>query len=148
MNIALIRKLTETGIIHKNTEIEAVYKGVDLSGAPLARGVGTFTLVGLKVYEKAGRVQFDTISTIDGSPRVIMGDQVRKIDGMTLQTIGSIYGMDTFGEAVPQGKRRGRKPGTGVKKKVPEPMLNEDGTPMAPRRRGRPPGSKNKKAVA
>lgn len=110
MNTNLIRKLVSAGVIRQNTEIDAFYKGVDMSGAPLARVRGTFFVRGLKINETAELVIFDTISTIDGSARTIMSNDVVYVDGMEVDKLASIYGFDAQGGKLVQGKRRGRKP--------------------------------------
>jgi hypothetical protein len=150
MNIFLVRKLVEAGIIKENTEIEANYIGMDISGSPLAKGKGFFNLKALKVNEKIGRVIFHTVSTIDGSPKILMDHEVCKIEGMEIHQLAQVHGIDPLGGLVPvEGKRRGRKPNPVKKAKTPKVNLLPDGTEAPKRRRGRPPGSKTKKqAVA
>jgi hypothetical protein len=110
MNIPLIRKLISNGILRQNTEIEATYKGIDISGRAIAPTRGTFFLRGVKINEERQMVFFDTISTVDGHPRKIMAEEINSIDGMPIDRLASIYGISATGGHIDQGKRRGRRP--------------------------------------
>lgn len=110
MNISLIRKLISTGVIRQNTEIEALYNGIDISGRPIARTLGTFFVQSVKINEEKEMVFFDTISTVDGSARKIMSSEIQALDGMPVERLASIYGIDATGGKIDQGKRRGRRP--------------------------------------
>src|SRR6478752_8590908 len=108
MKTNLIRKLVSVGIFRENTELDAYYAGTDLGGAPLSRSRGTFFVKGAKIIKD--KVVFATISTTDGRPRDILAENVVKVDGMCLDTLAPIYGLVDNGEAIPMGKRRGRRP--------------------------------------
>lgn len=110
MNIPLVRKLISGGIIRQNTEVEAIYHGVDISGRAIARTQGTFFIQNVKINEGRQMVFFDTLSTVDGSQRKIMADDVLAIDGMPIERLASIYGISASGGKIDQGKRRGRRP--------------------------------------
>ena len=118
MNTKLIRKLVTSGVIRENTEIEAFYKGVDMTGCERARVRGSFFIRGLKVNDEAGVTIFSTVSTIDGRPRTVLSEDVISVDGMPVDRLASIYGLDATGGKMVQGKRRGRKP----KNRAPEPV--------------------------
>jgi hypothetical protein len=109
MNIPLIKKMVAAGVIRQNTEVEASYMGTDLSGRPLAKARGTFFIQSLAIT-KGGRIQFTVKSTVDGSPRLVESADVHLIDGMPIDRLAGIYGIDTVGGEIAQGKRRGRKP--------------------------------------
>jgi hypothetical protein len=110
MNITLIKKLTQIGVIRQNTEIEATYLGVDLSGNPLTPSRGTFFIQNIALTKDGGAAIFTTVSTVDGSGRKIRSENVHTVDGMPIERLAGIYGIDEGGSAIAQGKRRGRRP--------------------------------------
>ena len=111
MNLNLVRKLIETGVIRQNTEIEASYVGVDMAGVRNAKMVGTFFVQGVRINQTTGTVIFDTISTKNGAKKTIVNEDVLSIDGMDLTRLAANYNMDDKGGHVPEPTRRGRKPG-------------------------------------
>lgn len=111
MNLNLVRKLIETGVIRQQTEIEAYYVGVDIAGVRNAKVLGTFFVEGVRLNEKTGTVIFDTISTKNGAKRTIVNADVVSIDGMDLTRLAANYNFDAEGGHVPEPTRRGRKPG-------------------------------------
>lgn len=111
MNLQLVRKLIETGVIRQQTEIEASYVGVDIAGVRNAKVTGTFFVQSVRINEKTGQVIFDTISTKNGAKRTIVNEDVVSIDGMDLSRLAANYNFDDIGGHVPEPTRRGRKPG-------------------------------------
>ncbi len=111
MNLNLVRKLIETGVIRQQTEIEARYVGVDMAGVRNAKMVGTFFVQGVRINETTGTVIFDTISTKNGAKKTIVNEDVLSIDGMDLTRLAANYNFDEVGGHVPEPTRRGRKPG-------------------------------------
>lgn len=109
MNTDLVRKLVSLGVIRQNTEIEATYRGVDLAGIALPRITGTFFVQGIRI-SKTGSILFDAESTVDGIKKTFSSIDVSAIDGMPISKLTGIYGINTSGDAVAQGKRRGRRP--------------------------------------
>ena len=97
------------GIVRQNTEIEATYMGVDMSGNPVARTRGTFFIQGVRVT-KQDIILFDSVSTVDGSGRTIPSTDVHSVDGMPLERLAGIYAVNETGGDIEQGKRRGRRP--------------------------------------
>ncbi len=110
MNIELVRKLVQAGVIRQNTELDAFYMGIDISGRAIARTRGTFFVQSVKINEATETVIFDVLSTIDGAKRKLDSTEVLAVDGMPLERLASIYGIDASGGSIVQGKRRGRKP--------------------------------------
>lgn len=110
MNISLVKKLISSGVIRQNTEIEAVYKGVDISGRAIAPTRGTFFVQNVKINSEREMIFFQTISTVDGAPRTILAEEIDTIDGMPVERLACIYGIDATGGKIEQGKRRGRRP--------------------------------------
>jgi len=108
MNISLVRKLIEAQVIRQNTELDAYYMGVDISGRPIARTRGTFFVQAVKVLGET--VIFETVSTVDGHKRTVKSPDVVAVDGMPIDRLGSIYGINASGGKIDQGKRRGRRP--------------------------------------
>jgi hypothetical protein len=108
MKTDLVQKLIEKGAIKQRTEIEAYYKGIDLSGARLARVRGNFIVLGARLVE--GRISFDGLSTIDGTRERFLADDILMVDGMDPERFAHNFGLDINGETLRQGKRRGRKP--------------------------------------
>lgn len=108
MSPELARKLISKGIIHQNTEIDAFYRGVDISGAAVLRSQGNFTVLGAKVVGE--KLYFDAVSTNDGVTRRILCEDIFKIDGMEPDRVAINFGLTDIGVDVVQGKRRGRKP--------------------------------------
>lgn len=111
MNLNLVRKLIENGVIRQNTEIEASYVGVDMAGVRNAKMVGTFFVQGVRINQTTGKVIFDTISTKNGAKKTIVNEDVLSIDGMDLTRLAANYNLDDAGGHVPEPTRRGRKPG-------------------------------------
>lgn len=111
MNLNLVRKLIETGVIRQQTEIEAYYVGVDMAGVRNAKVKGTFFVQGVRLNDKTGVIIFDTISTKNGAKKTILNEDVVSIDGMDLTRLAANYNFDAEGGHVPEPTRRGRKPG-------------------------------------
>lgn len=111
MNLNLVRKLIESGVIRQNTEIEATYAGVDMAGVRNAKVVETFSVQGVRLNHKTGVVIFDAVSTTNGTKKTITSKDVVSIDGMDLARLAANYNFDAQGEHVPEPTRRGRKPG-------------------------------------
>lgn len=124
MNLNLVRKLIETGVIRQQTEIEAYYVGVDMAGVRNAKVLGTFFVEGIRLNEKTGTVIFDTISTKNGAKKTIVNADVVSIDGMDLIRLAANYNFDAVGGHVPEPTRRGRKPGA---KRAAEEAAMADG---------------------
>jgi len=108
MNTNLARKLVSAGVIRQNTEIEAEYRGVDLSGRPMIKCRGHFFIQAVKIINE--EVIFETVSVVDGTPRRIKSSDVLFMDGMPVQKVASIHGISDKGDKLKEGKRRGRKP--------------------------------------
>ena len=108
MNINLVRKLVSAGVLRQNTEIEAKYRGIDLSGRPIIECKGHFFIQNIKILGE--EALFDTISVIDGSSRRIKADDILFVDGMPIHKVASVYGISDRGLKLKEGKRRGRKP--------------------------------------
>lgn len=102
--LALIQK----GILRHNTEIDAAYKGVDLSGAAIASVRGNFIITSAK--QTPSDIIFETRDTSDGSKRSIKCTDVYMIDGMDPSRFAGIYGLNETGDPIKQAARRGRKP--------------------------------------
>lgn len=111
MNLSLVRKLIETGVIRQQTEIEAFYVGVDMAGVRNARVKGSFFVQGVRLIEATGTVIFDAVSTLNGAKVTIRNADVVSIDGMDLERLAANYNFDLAGGHVPEPTRRGRKPG-------------------------------------
>lgn len=108
MKTELVQKLIEKSAIKQRTEIEAYYKGMDLSGARIARVRGNFIVLGARLVE--GRIWFDGLSTIDGRRDRFLAEDILLIDGMDPERFAQNFGLNMEGEPLRQGKRRGRKP--------------------------------------
>jgi hypothetical protein len=108
MNLNLLNQLIEKNIIRTDTEIEAYYGARDLSGAVLSLTRGSFYVADIEKVEEG--FVFRAASTVDGKMRRIHSNHLIKIDGMTPERLGEVYSLNAKGEAVKQGKRRGRKP--------------------------------------
>lgn len=111
MNLNLVRKLIEAGVIRQQTELEARYTAVDMAGVRNTEGSATYFIQGVRLNAKTGVVIFDTISTKNGSKRTIVNEDVISIDGMDLTRLAANYNFDVTGAHVPEPTRRGRKPG-------------------------------------
>jgi hypothetical protein len=108
MQVSLIKQLVQRGILRENTEIEAHYRGYDISGSPIVKARGIFLVRNIKIIK--GVAIFETVSTVDGSKKNIEASDVLLIDGMDYDRLIASHDMDDDGEKVYQGKRRGRKP--------------------------------------
>jgi hypothetical protein len=110
VNTVLIKKLVSMGIIRQNTEIEAYYHGNDLSGRPVLRTRGNFFVQTASVLKSTGDIVFKAVSTVDGSAKTVLAENLVTIDGMTLEALAETYCIDANGKKIAQGKRRGRRP--------------------------------------
>jgi hypothetical protein len=108
MKTEVVKKLIEKGAIKRETEVEAHYKGKDLSGAALARARGVFLILGARLMED--QVTFDAVDTRWGGHQSLKADDIIRIDGMEPDRFANIFGLTEDGEPLKQGKRRGRKP--------------------------------------
>jgi hypothetical protein len=104
----LLDKLIARNIITVDTEIDAMYTGVDMAGQPFVRSRGTFIV--REIIETDGRYRFRCASVIDGQVREITDTAILLIDGMAPDRVAETYGMTILGEDIPPGRRRGRKP--------------------------------------
>ncbi len=111
MKEILLRKLIEKQYFKTGTEIDASYRGHDLSGAPVHSFEQTFTVTGIFETRKTKRILVDAFSTHDGSTIRIGVDNIVKIDGMTPERFAENFMIDTEGGDIkPSGRRRGRRP--------------------------------------
>jgi hypothetical protein len=108
INKDLFTALVSANIVKEGTEIEAFYKGKDLAGHNSIPSRGTFVIV--ETAESTTGYDFVCASVVDGSRRTIPSQDIIIIDGMEPARIASTYGLSTSGQAVKQGKRRGRRP--------------------------------------
>jgi hypothetical protein len=111
MQEVLLRKLIEKNYFKNGTEIDATYRGVDLSGAPVHTFEQTFTITGIFETRKTKRILIDCFSTVDGRTIRVPVDAIVNIDGMTPERFAENYMIDeNGGDIKPSGKRRGRRP--------------------------------------
>jgi hypothetical protein len=111
MQEVLLRKLIEKDYFKRGTEIDATYRGVDLSGAPIHTFAQTFTITGIFETRKTKRLLMDAHSVVDGRTIRIAVDNIVNIDGMTPERFAENYMIDPLGEEIkPSGRRRGRRP--------------------------------------
>lgn len=108
LNLPLLTKLIEKNIVTRTTEVDAHYVGIDMAGVPTIETMGTFVILGIQSKEDG--FVFEVANVIDGKRRRLHHTAITKIDGMDPQRLASIYGLSSEGEALKQGKRRGRKP--------------------------------------
>lgn len=108
MNEFLLRKLVERNIVKRSTEIDAVYKGLGISGLENVETVGTFLV--MEIVDNGTEFLFEVADVIDGRRRKLPSGAIRMIDGMEPTRLATIYGLSDKGEPLRQGKRRGRKP--------------------------------------
>lgn len=108
MKTEVVKKLIDKGAIKRETEVEANYKGKDLSGSPLARARGVFLILGARLMED--QVMFDAVDTRWGQRQSIRSEDILRIDGMEPERFANIFGLTEEGEPLKQGARRGRKP--------------------------------------
>lgn len=124
MDVRLVRKLIETGVIRQKTELEANYRAVDIGGVRSAEVLGSFFIEQVRIT-KTGNTLFDVASTEDGRKQTIQCGDVVSIDGMSLDRLIANYNLDTEGNSVPEPKRRGRKPGS-TKKQIVDTEYDEE----------------------
>jgi hypothetical protein len=108
MNMSLLKVLIERGIIQVRTEIDATYRGSDIAGNPFVSSTGTFLVMGVERTDLG--YTFICADTIDGKRRRIAGAAITAIDGMDPMRLAANYDLDSDGNPVKVGKRRGRKP--------------------------------------
>ena len=111
MQEILLRKLIEKNYFAISTEVDAIDKGVDLSGRAIHEFEHTYTVSGLYESRKTGRLIVELVSVDDGSKTRIPADNITKIDGMTPERFAENYMIDPEGHDIKlAGKRRGRRP--------------------------------------
>lgn len=125
MDVRLVRKLIETGVIRQKTEMEANYRAVDIGGVRSAEVLGSFFIEQVRIT-KSGNTIFDVASTEDGRKQTIPCSDVVSIDGMTLDRLIANYNLDAEGNSIPEPKRRGRKPGLTKKQAMDEDDDDDD----------------------
>jgi len=118
MKPEILKTLIEKDILTHKSEIEAAYRAIDISGSPLAKNIGVFSVK--MVVQQKDKIYIDCVSVADGHRRKIDPVDVTKIDGMDIKRLFQVYGLSETGAKLYQGKRRGRKP----KNYVPEPIEN------------------------
>jgi hypothetical protein len=110
MEEQLLRKLIEKKYFAPGTEVDAVHKGMDLSGTPLHYFEGTYTVAGLLENQK-GKLVLELASVRDGYRVRVKADAIRGIDGMTPLRFAENYMIAPDGTDIKlSGKRRGRRP--------------------------------------
>lgn len=125
MDVRLVRKLIETGVIRQKTEIEANYRAVDIGGVRSANVLGSFFIEQVRIT-KDGRTLFDVASTEDGRKQTVNCNDVETIDGMSVDRLIANYNLDDEGNSVPEPKRRGRKPGSTKKQEIIDDEDDDD----------------------
>jgi hypothetical protein len=107
----LIRKLIEKNYFQVGTEVDATFRGLDLSGVQMHYFESTFTVASLLESKKSGLLILELVSTADGNVIRVKTDSIKKIDGMTPERFGENYMIaEDGGELKPTGRRRGRRP--------------------------------------
>lgn len=111
MQEVLLRKLIEKNYFKKGSEIDATYKGLDLSGQMVHSFQQTYTVAAIYETTKTNRIRIDAVSNVDGQRIRIGPENILNIDGMTPERFAENYMVDIEGNAIaPSGKRRGRRP--------------------------------------
>ena len=100
--------LINQGSIRSETEIEAFYKGVGLSGKATERVRGTFLVKEAKRL-KSGEIIFETVNATDGHVRRISCSEVITVDGMEPERAINVAGFSLEGDQIIPLKKRGRK---------------------------------------
>ncbi len=109
MNNSLLKTLIERNLVTARTEIDAVYRGRDIGGAPTVIATGTFLILSI-TYREDGAYIFQCADTVAGSRRNIHGANIVAIDGMDPVRFAANFELTETGEPMKVGKRRGRKP--------------------------------------
>ena len=111
MEEQLLRKLIEKKHFGTGTEVDAVHKGLDLSGVPIHQFEGTYTVADLLESSKTGRLILELASVRDGQRVRVHPEAIRGIDGMTPVRFAENYMIAPDGSDIKlSGKRRGRRP--------------------------------------
>lgn len=111
MEEQLLRKLIEKQYFGVGTEVDAVHKGVDLSGSPMHTFEGTFTVTALMEKRNTGELLLRLSSVRDGSHVRVPASAILGIDGMTPHRFAENYMIAPDGTDIKiSGKRRGRRP--------------------------------------
>lgn len=118
MNGPLLRVLIAKKFFKKDIEVDALYRGSDLSGSEIVSSTGTFTITGIRLIGSED-VALEGASVQDGSKRVFFAQSLVKIDGMDPARFAASVCIDENGEKIHEGKRRGRKP-------KPRPIVDDD----------------------
>ena len=118
----LLDKLIDRKILGPDSEIDAVYTGIDMAGQPFVRSRGTFIIRSIRKTETG--YSMSCASVVDGTMRDIPDTAIVLIDGMSPDRVAETYGMTPEGEIIPPGRRRGRKPK--VREEIPAEEDSED----------------------
>lgn len=111
MKQVLLKKLIEKDYFAPGSEIDASYKGIDISGSIMHAFQQTFTVVSLSESRKSGNLIIKAASNEDGYMVILGVDSIINIDGMTPERFAENFMLDEDGKDIkPSGKRRGRRP--------------------------------------
>lgn len=111
MREELLRKLIEKQYFKIGTEVNATFKGHDLSGLAHNYFEETFTVLALLESRKTGKLIIELGSVFDGDRVRVKTDAITMIDGMTPERFGENYMINEDGSDLkPTGRRRGRRP--------------------------------------
>ncbi len=90
MTTSILRQFVKMGIIRDNTEITAIYKGIDLSGKAVLKVSGSFVTRKVTIL-KTGQAFINGVSIIDGHPERIEIENITQIDGMDIDRLLKVY---------------------------------------------------------
>lgn len=108
MDNFLALELVKRGGIRQGTKLESFFKGIDISGCPLARARGIFHVEEAKRL-KTGEIIFETKDSTGLNQRIIANDVIA-IEGMDPDRVANMLGFDIEdGKVVVLKKRRSSK---------------------------------------
>ena len=116
--------LIQKGVIHQDSEINANYKGIDLSGSAYLKYNGIFTIT--DILENEDKIIFNVSSIEDGAPRQISSEDITKIDGMEISRIANVYGLHPNSKKRKKGRRRSSAEVREEKEKLLQQKLNNN----------------------
>ena len=112
MNSLLAEKLLAKQILKLDTEVDAIYRGTDLSGTNNVKAIGTFTITKLG-RNKNQNIVLELASVVDGNKKIVPIESILKIYGMDPELLAKAFDIKPDGTDCTDaeiGKKRGRKP--------------------------------------